>query len=187
VTVGVVSALNRSLGGNAPEGLIQTDAAINSGNSGGPLINLRGEVVGINTLVVRGGGLGSAPAEGLGFAVPGSIAKRVSEQLIANGKVVYPFLGVRFGTIDAMLALDNNLPVNAGALIASVEPGGPAARAGLRSGDIVTKVNGKPIGPGQSLRALLLEYKPGDVVTLDVLRNGDQLSLDVTLGTRPEA
>jgi S1-C subfamily serine protease len=100
---------------------------------------------------------------------------------------VYPFLGVRFGTIDAMLALDNNLPVNAGALIASVEPGGPAARAGLRSGDIVTKVNGKPIGPGQSLRALLLEYKPGDVVTLDVLRNGDQLSLDVTLGTRPEA
>lgn len=187
VTVGVVSALNRSLGGDAPEGLIQTDAAINSGNSGGPLINLRGEVVGINTLVVRGSGLGSAPIEGLGFAVPSSIAKRVSEQLIANGKVVYPFLGVRFGTIDTMLALDNNLPVNAGALIASVEPGGPAARAGLRNGDIVTKVNGKPIGPGQSLRALLLEYKPGDVVTLEVLRDGEQLSLDVTLGTRPEA
>lgn len=186
VTVGVVSALNRSLGANAPEGLIQTDAAINSGNSGGPLINLRGEVVGINTLVVRGSGLGSAPVEGLGFAVPSSIAKRVSEQLIANGKVVYPFLGVRFGTIDAMLALDNNLPVNAGALIAAVEQGGPAARAGLRSGDIVTKLNGKPIGPGQSLRALLLEYKPGDVVTLEVLRNGEQLSLDVTLGVRPD-
>lgn len=186
VTVGVVSALNRSLGANAPEGLIQTDAAINSGNSGGPLINLRGEVVGINTLVVRGSGLGSAPVEGLGFAVPSSIAKRVSEQLIANGKVVYPFLGVRFGTIDAMLALDNNLPVNAGALIAAVEQGGPAARAGLRSGDIVTKLNGKPIGPGQSLRALLLEYKPGDVVTLEVLRDGEQLSLDVTLGVRPD-
>lgn len=186
VTVGVVSALNRSLGANAPEALIQTDAAINSGNSGGPLINLRGEVIGINTLVVRGSGLGSAPVEGLGFAVPSSIAKRVSEQLIANGKVVYPFLGVRFGTIDAMLALDNNLPVNAGALIAAVESGGPAARAGLRSGDIVTKLNGKPIGPGQSLRALLLEYKPGDVVTLDVLRDGQQLSIDVTLGTRPD-
>lgn len=186
VTVGVVSALNRSLGANAPEGLIQTDAAINSGNSGGPLINLRGEVVGINTLVVRGSGLGSAPVEGLGFAVPSSIARRVSEQLIANGKVVYPFLGVRFGTIDAMLALDNNLPVNAGALIAAVEQGGPAARAGLRSGDIVTKLNGKPIGPGQSLRALLLEYKPGDVVTLEVLRDGQQLSLDVTLGVRPD-
>ncbi|MCS6842344.1 MAG: trypsin-like peptidase domain-containing protein [Roseiflexus sp.] len=186
VTVGVVSALNRSLGANAPEGLIQTDAAINSGNSGGPLINLRGEVVGINTLVVRGSGLGTAPVEGLGFAVPSSIAKRVSEQLIANGKVVYPFLGVRFGTIDAIMALDNNLPVNAGALIAAVEPGGPAARAGLQAGDIVTKVNGKPIGPGQSLRALLLEYKPGDVVTLDVLRNGAQLSLNVTLGTRPD-
>ncbi len=186
VTVGVVSALNRSLGANAPEALIQTDAAINSGNSGGPLINLRGEVIGINTLVVRGSGLGSASVEGLGFAVPSSIAKRVSEQLITNGKVVYPFLGVRFGTIDAMLALDNNLPVNAGALIAAVEAGGPAARAGLRSGDIVTKLNGKPIGPGQSLRALLLEYKPGDVVTLDVLRDGQQLSLDVTLGTRPD-
>lgn len=85
-----------------------------------------------------------------------------------------------------MLALDNNLPVNAGALIAAVEQGGPAARAGLRSGDIVTKLNGKPIGPGQSLRALLLEYKPGDVVTLEVLRDGEQLSLDVTLGVRPD-
>ncbi|MGB9751318.1 S1C family serine protease [Roseiflexus castenholzii] len=186
VTVGVVSALNRSLGADAPEGLIQTDAAINSGNSGGPLINLRGEVVGINTLVVRGSGLGTAPIEGLGFAVPSSIARRVSAQLIANGKVVYPFLGVRFGTIDAMLALDNDLPVNAGALISAVEPGGPAARAGLRSGDIVTKVDGKTIGPGQSLRALLLEYKPGDMVTLEVLRNGERLSLDVTLGTRPD-
>ncbi len=186
VTVGVVSALNRSIGGDAPEGLIQTDAAINSGNSGGPLINLRGEVVGINTLVVRGSGLGSAPAEGLGFAVPSTTAKRVSDQLIANGKVVYPYLGVRFGTIDAMLALDNNLPVSAGALIAAVESGGPAAQAGLRAGDIITGVGGTKLGQSQSLRSLLLEYQPGDTITLDVLRDGKPLSLDITLGTRPD-
>lgn len=186
VTVGVVSALNRSIGGDAPEGLIQTDAAINSGNSGGPLINLRGEVVGINTLVVRGSGLGSAPAEGLGFAVPSATAKRVSDQLIANGKVVYPYLGVRFGTIDAMLALDNDLPVSAGALIAAVESGGPAARAGLRAGDIITGVGGTKLGQSQSLRSLLLEYQPGDTITLDVLRDGKPLSLDITLGTRPD-
>jgi len=186
VTVGVVSALNRSIGGDAPEGLIQTDAAINSGNSGGPLINLRGEVVGINTLVVRGSGLGSAPAEGLGFAVPSTTAKRVSDQLIANGKVVYPYLGVRFGTIDAMLALDNNLPVSAGALIAAVESGGPAAQAGLRAGDIITGVGGTKLGQSQSLRSLLLEYQPGDTITLDVLRDGKPLSLNITLGTRPD-
>lgn len=186
VTVGVVSALNRSIGGDAPEGLIQTDAAINSGNSGGPLINLRGEVIGINTLVVRGNRLSGVQAEGLGFAVPSATAKRVSEQLIASGKVIYPFLGVRFGEIDAMLALDNDLPVTSGALIGIVEPGGPAAQAGLRDGDIVTAIGGAAIGPSQSLRNLLLNYAPGDVVTLDVLRDGEQLTLDVTLGTRPE-
>lgn len=186
VTVGVVSALNRSIGGDAPEGLIQTDAAINSGNSGGPLINLRGQVIGINTLVVRGNNLSGVQAEGLGFAVPSATAKRVSEQLIASGKVIYPFLGVRFGEIDAMLALDNDLPVTFGALIGAVEPGGPAAQAGLRDGDIVTAIGGTTIGPSQSLRNLLLNYAPGDVVKLDVLRNGEQLTLDVTLGTRPE-
>jgi 2-alkenal reductase len=187
VTVGVVSALNRTVGGDAPEGLIQTDAAINSGNSGGPLINLRGEVVGINTLVVRGSGFSGTEAQGLGFSVPSNMVRRVSEQLIATGRVVYPFLGISFGTIDALSAVDNNLPVQAGALISEVVPDGPSARAGLRPGDIITSIGGRAIGQDATLRSLLLEYAPGETVTLDVLRDGQQLQLDVTLAERPEA
>ncbi|MEN9937711.1 MAG: hypothetical protein RLZZ387_4290 [Chloroflexota bacterium] len=187
VTVGVVSALNRNVGGDAPEGLIQTDAAINSGNSGGPLINLRGEVVGINTLVVRGSGLSSAPAEGLGFSVPSNIVRRVSEQLIATGRVVYPFLGISYVTIDSQAAADNNLPVQAGALVSEVVPSGPSAAAGLQPGDIITALDGKAIGQEATLRTLLLEYKPGDTLTLDVLRDRQTLKLDVTLAERPEA
>ncbi|HWQ11667.1 MAG TPA: trypsin-like peptidase domain-containing protein, partial [Roseiflexaceae bacterium] len=187
VTVGVVSALNRSIGGDAPEGLIQTDAAINRGNSGGPLINLRGEVVGINTLVVRGAGFDGVQAEGLGFAVPSAIVRRVSEQLIAEGRVVYPFLGITYGTIDAELAADNNLPVQAGALVGEVVPGGPSDAAGLRPGDIITAIGGRQLGQDATLRSVLLEYRPGDTVTLDVLRDGQRLQLNVTLAERPEA
>jgi 2-alkenal reductase len=187
VTVGVVSALNRTVGGDAPEGLIQTDAAINSGNSGGPLINLRGEVVGINTLVVRGSGFSGTEAQGLGFSVPSNMVRRVSEQLIATGRVVYPFLGISFGTIDALSAVDNNLPVQAGALISEVVPDGPSAQAGLRPGDIITAIGGRAIGQDATLRSLLLEYAPGETVTLDLLRDGQQLQLDVTLAERPGA
>lgn len=119
VTAGVISALNRSVG--PMEGLIQTDAAINSGNSGGPLINLNGEVVGINTLVVRndvtGFSMGAAPVEGLGFAVPSAIFRGVADQLIATGEVRYPFLGVRYLPIDGSIAAELSLPVQNGALI----------------------------------------------------------------------
>ncbi|NTV65827.1 MAG: trypsin-like serine protease, partial [Oscillochloris sp.] len=139
VTAGVISALNRSVG--SMEGLIQTDAAINSGNSGGPLINLSGEVVGLNTLVVRNDQLSmsAAPVEGLGFAVPSTIFRGVAEQLIADGKVSYPFLGVSYLPIDGSVAAELNLPVQTGALIQrssqdtpAVQPGTAAARAGLR-------------------------------------------------------
>lgn len=187
VTVGVVSAVNRTIGGDAPEGLIQTDAAINSGNSGGPLINLRGEVVGINTLVVRGNGMSAAPAEGLGFSVPSNMVRRVSEQLIATGRVVYPFLGISYANIDAEAAVDNNLPVQQGALVSQVVPNGPSAAAGLRAGDIITAIGGTQIGPDETLRSVLLELTPGDTVTLDVLRDGRSLTLDVTLAERPNA
>ena len=186
VTVGVVSALNRSLGGDAPEGLIQTDAAINRGNSGGPLLNLRGEVVGINTLVVRGSGFSGGQAEGLGFAVPSNFVQKVSREIIASGKVTYPFLGVTFGMIDAQLAFDNNLPVQSGALIGSVQAGGPAATAGLRDGDIIVSINGRAVGQEGSLRAMLLEYEPGQTIALDVLRNGATQQFDVTLVERPQ-
>ena len=192
VTAGVVSALNRSVG--SMEGLIQTDAAINSGNSGGPLINLNGEVVGINTLVVRSDfdGTGAAPVEGLGFAVPSTIFKRVVEQLIATGEVSYPFLGINYQMIDGDIAAQLNLPVQSGALIvaparggAAVQPGTAAAQAGLREGDIITAIGGTALDGNTSLRQLMLQHKPGDKVTLSVLRDGKESQVEVTLGTRP--
>ncbi|NNJ09917.1 PDZ domain-containing protein [Chloroflexales bacterium ZM16-3] len=191
VTAGVVSALNRSVG--PMEGLIQTDAAINSGNSGGPLINLSGEVVGLNTLVVRNDQLSSsaAPVEGLGFSVPSTIFRGVAEQLIANGKVSYPFLGVSYLPIDGSIAAELNLPVQSGALIQSsrqgqpaVQPGTAAARAGLREGDIITAIDGTALDGDTSLRQLLLQHRPGDSITLTVLRDGKESSVQVTLGER---
>jgi S1-C subfamily serine protease len=193
VTAGVVSALNRSVG--SMEGLIQTDAAINSGNSGGPLINLNGEVVGINTLVVRSDydGFGSAaPVEGLGFSVPSTIFQRVINQLIANGEVRYPFLGINYRMLDGDIAAELNLSVQNGALIiaptngtSAIQPNSAAARAGLREGDIITAINGTALDGNNSLRQLMLQYAPGDNVTLDVLRNGQQSQVNVTLGERP--
>jgi 2-alkenal reductase len=196
VTAGVVSALNRSLPGTGLEGLIQTDAAINSGNSGGPLINLAGEVVGINTLVVRGDsggfGFGAAPVEGLGFAVPSAIFRNVADQLIATGRVRFPFLGITYLTIDGQVAAEFNLPVQNGAYIRSsrpgepaVQPGSAAARAGLREGDIIVAVDNVRLDYNTSLRQLLLRYKPGDTVTLTVLRDGRERAIQVTLGERP--
>lgn len=196
VTAGVVSALNRSLPGTGLEGLIQTDAAINSGNSGGPLINLAGEVVGINTLVVRGDsggfGFGAAPVEGLGFAVPSAIFRNVADQLITTGRVRFPFLGITYITVDGQVAAEFNLPVQNGAYIRSsragepaVQPGSAAARAGLREGDIIVAVNDVRLDYNTSLRQLLLRYKPGDTITLTVFRDGRERNIQVTLGERP--
>ncbi|NJN65249.1 MAG: PDZ domain-containing protein [Chloroflexaceae bacterium] len=188
VTAGVVSALNRSVGNL--EGLIQTDAAINRGNSGGPLINLRGEVVGINTLVVRGQSFdaGAGPqTEGLGFAVPSSIFESVSRELIAYGEVKYPYLGIYYRMIDGSIAARYALPVQNGAMVIEVEPGTPASEAGLQPDDIITAINAVPLALENSLRFELTRYKPGDRVRLTVLRDGRELLLDVTLTTRPSS
>lgn len=194
VTAGVVSALNRSVPGSGMEGLIQTDAAINSGNSGGPLINLRGEVVGINTLVVRNDlGFGSsAPVEGLGFAVPSSIFANVADQIIRTGQVRYPFLGITYLMIDGEVAAEYNLPVQNGAYInagisgqPAVLPNTAAAQAGLREGDIILAVNDQRLDGTVSLRQLLLQYRPGDTVELTILRDGREQRVSVTLGERP--
>ncbi len=194
VTAGVVSALNRSVG--SMEGLIQTDAAINSGNSGGPLINLAGEVVGINTLVVRGDSndysSSAAPVEGLGFSVPSSIFRSVADQLIASGEVRYPFLGVSYLAIDGEIAAELNLPVQNGALIQpnasgapAITPGSAADKAGISNGDIIVAIDDTRIDYNTSLRQLLLRYQPGDTVQVTVLRDGEERTLEVTLGERP--
>jgi len=185
VTVGVVSALNRNLGPDVPEGLIQTDAAINRGNSGGPLLNMRGEIIGINTLVVRGDS--TASAEGLGFAIPANIMRRVSEQIIATGQVLYPYLGITYGMINADIAKQYQLSVQQGAYVTSVIDGGPVGNVGMKAGDIITSFEGVILGQQASLRGVLLQYKPGDVVKLIVLRDNQPLEFTVTLGERPKS
>ncbi len=184
VTSGVVSAMNRSVA--QLEGLIQTDASINRGNSGGPLINLRGEVIGINTLVVRGESVfGGDQAEGLGFAVPSTIFRIVSEQIIQNGEMTYPYLGVRYSMIDAIIAAEEDLPVTEGAYIATVEADTPADDAGLQEDDIVIAIDGVSLAQGNSLRYVLTQYQPGQEVELTVQRGDEIVTLTLTLGTRP--
>jgi 2-alkenal reductase len=183
VTAGVVSALHRSLGNR--EGLLQTDAAINHGNSGGPLINTRGEVVGINTLVVRGDGTLGDQAEGLGFAIPSATVRTVTDQLIAHGKVERPFLGVTPQMLDPDIAAQLGTEQTKGALIMQVEPGTPADKAGLREGDVVTALNGQPIDEQHTLIASLANHRIGEQIELTVLRDGQTQTIKVTLGERP--
>ena len=185
VTVGVVSALNRNVGDGAPEGLIQTDAAINHGNSGGPLLNARGEIIGLNTLVVRGSGTSSDTAQGLGFAVPATIVRKVAEQLIAYGEVRYPFLGITYGMITPAIVEANKLNVKQGAFVSGVTDGGPAQRAGILPGDVILTLDGVRLGETDSLRGVLLRYNPGDTVTVKVLRGDTEKEFRVTLATRP--
>ncbi len=184
VTVGVVSGLNRRVQVAQQEGLIQTDAAINHGNSGGPLVNLAGQIVGINTLVVRDTTSGDI-AEGLGFSIPSNTVRDVSQQLIAVGKVEYPYIGIRYQEITPELATENRLPVRAGLLVVDVTPGSPAANAGLRQNDIITALDNNAIDEEHSLRSLLFKYKVGDQVTLQLVRGGQTSSVTLTLVARP--
>ncbi len=184
VTAGVVSAVNRRFEGiNAP--LIQTDAAINQGNSGGPLANLYGEVVGINTLVVRGGGWGGA-IEGLGFAVPINTAKALANQMIKNGFVAYPYLGIQYEELNPELAAYYNLKTQSGALIQEVVEGSPAAKAGLDKGDVVVALGEEAIHEDNPLAIALTRYGVGDTIELKIVRGVEKLTIHVTLGARPE-
>jgi len=188
VTVGVVSATERSIDtgkGYQMQGLIQTDAAINQGNSGGPLVNLAGEVIGINTLIVRGGGYGTAVAEGLGFALPSNMARAVSSQIISKGYFSYPYLGIRWQWITERISQQYNLPVKNGAYVAYVDPDSPAEEAGLKSGDIITKLGDKQLGEDMPFINALFSYSPGDTIEVNIVRNGKSKTLTVTLGERP--
>jgi len=185
VTVGVVSATGRMIdteSGYQLEDLIQTDAAINQGNSGGPLVNLAGEVIGINTLVVRGGVSGYTVAEGLGFAVPSNTAKVISEQIIENGYFARPFLGIRWQPISPSIAEQYDLPVEWGAYITSVSSNSPASSGGLKDGDIIVRIGSTPIDENNSFVNALFDSSPGQTVSVEVVRNGEQKELSVTLG-----
>lgn len=189
VTQGIVSGLGRSLdsqGGSGMENMIQHDAPINPGNSGGPLLNMQGQVVGVNTAVVRQAEPG-VTAEGLGFAIPSNTVKDIASQLIENGKIERPFLGISYQLINPQLAAAQNLPVDHGAYVADLVPGGPAATAGVQAGDIITAIGGEEINQTTSLQDLLFQHKPGDTIDLTIARgaSGEQSSVQVTLGTRP--
>ncbi|MHB8646221.1 MAG: S1C family serine protease [Thermomicrobiales bacterium] len=188
VTAGVVSALGRveqepgngpnSVGGAFLVDLIQTDASINPGNSGGPLLNAQGEVVGINTL-------GSSQAQGIGFAISINSAKPVAEALIAGQPVPRPFVGITTGSLNPQQDAQLGLPANTGVGIATVQPGTPAEKAGLKANDIIIKFDGQDVQGEEGFVGFLLAHKPGDTVTLTVLRNKQPQDITVTLGQAP--
>ncbi len=189
VTVGVISARERQItagGGTTQQeqlsNLLQTDAAINSGNSGGPLVNLAGQVVGINTAV-------ASNAQNIGFAIPINQAKNAIDSYKSSGKIVKPYLGVRYTIVTKDVQQSLNLPVDYGALIGAgsgqdaVVSGSPAQKAGLKSGDILLDINGERIDENSTLGVLISQYKPGDEVEIKILRDGKESTIKLKLGS----
>jgi serine protease Do len=182
VTMGIVGATGRGgFGIEHYEDFIQTDAAINPGNSGGALINVRGELIGINTAIVAGAG----GSQGVGFAVPTNMARPVMEQILKQGKVIRGYLGVNIQTMTPELAKSFGSKTTQGALISDVVPVGPAAKAGLRRGDIVLAVNGEPVLDSRRLTLTISQAAPGTAVDLKLLRDGQEQNIRVTLGELP--
>ncbi len=194
VSVGVVSGLGRTVSASNQTGsfsetlqdIIQTDAAINEGNSGGPLLNLKGEVIGINTAMAQG-------AQGIGFAIPINMAKNDIEQVKTTNKIVYPFLGVRYITVDSQTKEKYNLSVDYGVLVlkgdkgeAAVTKGSAAEKAGIKEKDVILELNGQKITADNTLAKMIMKFKPGDTVSLKILRDGNEMSVDATLGERPQ-
>jgi serine protease Do len=184
VTVGVVSATGRSIDtgdGYQIENLIQTDAAINQGNSGGPLVNMAGQVIGINTLIVRSSDSGTV-AEGLGFAIPINTAQAVASQIIQYGRLARPYIGITYQSVTPEIAVAYHLPVEWGAYITRVSNNSPASDAGLMVGDIITHIDDTTINEDQSYLNLLYTFQPGDTVTLGIVRNKQNLEVQIVLG-----
>ncbi|HEX8235758.1 MAG TPA: trypsin-like peptidase domain-containing protein [Abditibacteriaceae bacterium] len=178
VTTGIVSAVNRS--GLDIDGLIQTDAAINPGNSGGPLLDSRGRVIGINTAVLRGRG-----ASGLGFAIPINMANNLAQQLIETGRVQRAQLGISYTDVDSEMAEQFNLPVQQGVIVQEVRPGSPAAQAGIRAQDLITRAGDTAITSGGDLRRVLRAHRPGDELTLTLRRGQRAVSVTALLTEAP--
>ena len=184
VTVGVISAKGRSgVGITDYEDFIQTDAAINPGNSGGPLVNLRGEAIGMNTAIfTRSGGY-----MGIGFAIPINMVKIITEQLIKTGKVTRGWLGVVIQELNEDLAKSFGLEKPEGALVTEVAENSPAERAGLKPGDVIVEYNGKPVKNVAELRTMVALTPPGTKVKLVVVRKGKRKTLEVTIGNQPQS
>jgi serine protease Do len=189
VTMGIVSATGRSLGGAIEnyEDFIQTDAAINPGNSGGALINSRGELIGINTAILTSntGFGGEGGSVGVGFAIPINMARGEMTQLIKNGKVTRGYMGAVPQDITPALQQAFNLHTTSGAVLSDIEAGKPASKAGLKPGDVVESVNGKPIADANALRLLIASIAPGTTVDMHILRNGEPMNMKLTLAERP--
>jgi S1-C subfamily serine protease len=199
LSIGVISATNRTVEGLTNFGIdnaIQTDASINPGNSGGPLLDSKGQVIGINEQIASSSGSNS----GVGFAIPVTSVRYSLDQLRAGGKVEYAFLGVTSESLYPQLAQHLGIPADSGALISDVVNGSPADKAGLHGssgettfqlqhvktgGDVILAVDGKPVHANGDLSELVAAHKPGDTVTLDVLRGGNRVQVQVTLGSRP--
>ncbi len=190
VTEGIISALNRTLqtqGGYNMENMLQHDAPINPGNSGGPLFNLLGEVVGVNTAVVRQAEPG-VTAEGLGFAIPSNTVKDITAQIIQNGKVVRPFIGITYEPLTPRAARASNMPIDHGVVVTDVQVGSPAAEVGIQLNDVVTKLNDQDIDSDHPLENLLFHYKVGDQVNVEVYRTstGKTMTFNITLVASPD-
>ncbi|MFL6673546.1 MAG: PDZ domain-containing protein, partial [Massilia sp.] len=177
VTAGVVSAKGRSIDADSAVPFIQTDVAVNPGNSGGPLFNTRGEVVGINSQIYsQTGGY-----QGLSFAIPIDLATRIKDQIVATGKVQHAKLGVTVQDVNQGFADSFRLDTVEGALVSNVERGSAADKAGLKSGDIIRKVDGQPIIASGDLPSMLSVAKPGERVAMEVWRDGKIVRIDATL------
>ena len=183
VTVGVISAKGRNqVGINDYESFIQTDAAINPGNSGGPLLNINGEAIGINSAIFsRSGGY-----MGIGFAIPINMVKEIEKQLLAGGKVTRGWLGVAIQNVDDKLAQAFGLPKAGGVLVSDVQSGTPAAKAGLRQGDVIIKLNGVELANMADLRNRVAMLTPGSKADMTLIRDGKEQNLGVTIGKQPE-
>jgi Do/DeqQ family serine protease len=184
VTSGIVSAKGRATGlsDGSFEDFLQTDAAINRGNSGGALVNTSGELIGINSQILSpsGGNIG------IGFAIPSNMAKAVMDQLLKTGKVRRGMLGVTIQSVDSDLASSLNLPAARGAIVTSVQAGGPAERAGIKRGDVITAINKQPVIDNNSLRNAVASMAPGSTAEVTVMRNGREENFQVALAELPE-
>jgi serine protease Do len=182
VTLGIVSGLGRTftIGDAAYYDVIQTDAAINPGNSGGPLVNLEGQVVGIDTFIISG-------AENIGFAIGANTASRVYNDLVKYGHVTRPFFGLSLEDLTPDLASQNGISITKGVLVAYAEPGGPAAKAGIETNDVITSFQGQEVTEASQLINLLWQYNVGDTVSITYWRGNSEHVVSVTLGQSPSS